>query len=228
MGAMVMGLEFASPGTSIFLGAGITLIIAAIIGLLALPVQSWAIALIILGLVLVGFEFFVTSHGALALSGLALLSIGGLNMIDPLQAPGVGVALWAIIVIALSVAGLAAAMLILALRSRKRPVSTGQEALIGRTAEVRKRLDPQGMVFVEGALWQACLLYTSHGPHCMAMTMSRAYHPSRLLPVAQRSFARSIVAVLPRMSSSHSWNDIPPTIWSALYVQQALMAKSVC
>lgn len=155
MGAMVMGLEFASPGTSIFLGAGITLIIAAIIGLLALPVQSWAIGLIVLGLVLVGFEFFVTSHGALALSGLVLLSIGGLNMIDPLQAPGVGVAFWAVILIALGVAGLAAAMLILALRSRKRPVSTGQEALIGRTAEVRKRLDPQGMVFVEGALWQA-------------------------------------------------------------------------
>ena len=29
------------------------------------------------------------------------------------------------------------------------------EAMIGKLAEVRRRLDPDGMVFVEGALWQA-------------------------------------------------------------------------
>jgi membrane-bound serine protease (ClpP class) len=27
--------------------------------------------------------------------------------------------------------------------------------MIGKLAEVRRRLDPEGMVFVEGALWQA-------------------------------------------------------------------------
>jgi membrane-bound serine protease (ClpP class) len=27
--------------------------------------------------------------------------------------------------------------------------------MLGRLAEVRQRLDPDGMVFVEGALWQA-------------------------------------------------------------------------
>jgi membrane-bound serine protease (ClpP class) len=40
-------------------------------------------------------------------------------------------------------------------RSSARPVATGQEAMIGQLAHVRQRLDPQGMVFVEGALWQA-------------------------------------------------------------------------
>jgi membrane-bound serine protease (ClpP class) len=43
----------------------------------------------------------------------------------------------------------------LALRSRTQPITTGQEGMIGRVAEVRRRLDPEGMVFVEGALWQA-------------------------------------------------------------------------
>lgn len=155
MGAVVMGLEFAAPGSSLFLGAGIIMIIAAIIGLLSLPIQGWAVALIVLGMLIIGAEFLVTSHGALALVGIVLLSIGGLNMIDPLQAPGAGVTPWAILVIVLSIAALAAATLVLALRNRARPVTTGQEALIGRSAEVRKRLDPQGMVFVEGALWQA-------------------------------------------------------------------------
>jgi membrane-bound serine protease (ClpP class) len=29
--------------------------------------------------------------------------------------------------------------------------------MIGKLAEVRRRLDPDGMVFVEGALWQAII-----------------------------------------------------------------------
>jgi membrane-bound serine protease (ClpP class) len=40
-------------------------------------------------------------------------------------------------------------------RTRDTPIATGQEGLIGRLAEVRKPLDPEGMVFVEGALWRA-------------------------------------------------------------------------
>jgi len=55
----------------------------------------------------------------------------------------------------LALASFAALGIWLAIRNRERPVTTGQEALIGRLAEVRRRLDPEGMVFVEGALWQA-------------------------------------------------------------------------
>jgi membrane-bound serine protease (ClpP class) len=40
---------------------------------------------------------------------------------------------------------------------REEPVRTGSEELIGATAEVRTPLDPEGQVWVEGALWRARL-----------------------------------------------------------------------
>jgi membrane-bound serine protease (ClpP class) len=42
-----------------------------------------------------------------------------------------------------------------AIRARREPVRTGWEELVGAEGEVRKALDPNGQVFVEGALWQA-------------------------------------------------------------------------
>jgi len=38
---------------------------------------------------------------------------------------------------------------------RDEPVRTGSEELIGAFAEVREPLDPEGQVFVSGALWRA-------------------------------------------------------------------------
>jgi membrane-bound serine protease (ClpP class) len=38
---------------------------------------------------------------------------------------------------------------------RDQPVRTGWEELVGSVAEVREPLDPQGQVFVAGALWRA-------------------------------------------------------------------------
>jgi membrane-bound serine protease (ClpP class) len=38
---------------------------------------------------------------------------------------------------------------------RDEPVRTGSEELIGSVAEVREPLDPEGQVFVSGALWRA-------------------------------------------------------------------------
>jgi membrane-bound serine protease (ClpP class) len=40
---------------------------------------------------------------------------------------------------------------------RKRPVRGGHEELIGAPAEVRTSLDPEGQVWIEGALWRARL-----------------------------------------------------------------------
>jgi membrane-bound serine protease (ClpP class) len=44
---------------------------------------------------------------------------------------------------------------------RERPVRAGHEELIGAPAEVRTSLDPEGQVWIEGALWRAKL--TSDG-----------------------------------------------------------------
>lgn len=154
-GALLVYLEFAAPGTAIFAGAGIVLILAALVGLFALPVQGWAMLLLFVSLALLGAEFFVPVHGTLAVVGLALMSVSGFNLIDPTQAPGIQVALWAILGIAALLGTVVALGVLLAIRVRQRPVTTGQEGLIGRIAEVRRPLAPEGMVYVDGALWSA-------------------------------------------------------------------------
>lgn len=155
LGALAIYLELASPGVGFFAGLGLVLLLAAAAGLLALPVQLWALALMILGLLLIGAEFVAPSHGGLMITGLAFLGIGGGNLIDMTQAPGASVAWWALVIVIGGIAATAALGLMLALRSRSRPATTGREGLVGQLAEVRQRLDPRGMVFVEGALWQA-------------------------------------------------------------------------
>jgi membrane-bound serine protease (ClpP class) len=42
-------------------------------------------------------------------------------------------------------------------QARRNPVITGWEEMIGAEGEVRDRLDPNGQVFVRGALWKASL-----------------------------------------------------------------------
>ena len=38
---------------------------------------------------------------------------------------------------------------------REQPVRTGYEELVGDLGEVREPLDPEGQIFIEGALWRA-------------------------------------------------------------------------
>lgn len=155
LGALSLCLEFAAPGTSIFAGVGVVLLVAAGLGLLVLPLNWWAALLLVLALGLIATEFVAHSHGALAVTGLALLVMGALNLIDAQQAPGVMIAVWVIALVGLALATVVALGIWLALRSRGQPNATGEQAMLGRLAEVRQRLDPDGMVFVEGALWQA-------------------------------------------------------------------------
>jgi membrane-bound serine protease (ClpP class) len=94
------------------------------------------------------------SHGALALAGAACFVIGSLMLFDP-AGPGYQVSIW----VALAIAGTFVLLFVFALTKivqsrRKRPV-TGQEDLVGQIGVVRKSLDPAGLVFVHGELWQA-------------------------------------------------------------------------
>jgi len=111
--------------------------------------------LLVLALGLIFAEFFAHAHGALAIGGVGLLGVAGANLVDQAQAPGAVIALWVVLLIVLALATFVALGAWLALRSRERPAATGQEMLVGQLAQVRQRLDPDGMVFVDGALWQA-------------------------------------------------------------------------
>ncbi len=115
----------------------------------------WSLLLLLLGFVLIGVEFFIPIHGALVVTGLALVLVGAFNLFDPVQAPGTTINPWVVPVVALAFGALAASSLLAAVRNRSRPVLTGIEALLGRGGVAISDLAPQGTVRVDGEVWRA-------------------------------------------------------------------------
>lgn len=161
LGAVAIYLELANPGVGVPGVAGVSLLLVALYGFAQSAVRPLALVLLVAGLVLIGLEHIVLSHGGLTLGGVLLLVAGALLLVDERRAPGLGVAPLAIAGTSMGLVLAAVGLFTLALRSRDRPVATGAAGLIGQIAEVRRPLDPEGMVYVSGALWSA---WTDEGP----------------------------------------------------------------
>jgi membrane-bound serine protease (ClpP class) len=155
MGAIAVYAELATPGVGIAAGIGSVLLLGSLVGLLVLPVRPVSLGGLVIAFTLIAADLYLSTHGVLTVVGLVALIVSAMTLIDTAQAPNVFIAFWAILVVALSLAAFAAVAIWVVVHTRNTPVSTGQEGLVGRLAEVRKRLDPQGMVFVDGALWRA-------------------------------------------------------------------------
>lgn len=155
LGGIALYLELANPGVGIPGIAGALLVIAALIGFALAEVRPLAVLLLAAGLVVVGLEHIVLSHGGFTVAGLILLVLGALYLVDPARTPGLDVSYVVIGGVALALSGVAAGLVTLAVRVRTRKPVTGRDALIGQVAEVRQPVAPEGMVFVQGALWSA-------------------------------------------------------------------------
>jgi membrane-bound serine protease (ClpP class) len=111
------------------------------------------VLLLVLALVLFVAEAHVPS-GILGILGIAALVGAGLVYRHE------GHRLPVVVIVAVAV--LLGVLVLLASRKvlhayRNEPVRTGYEEMAGATAEVRSPLDPEGQVFVQGAIWHARL-----------------------------------------------------------------------
>ena len=154
LGVLGITVELFNPGL-IFPGTfGAIALIVAFFGLQVLPESAAGILLILLAAAFFVAEPFVMSHGALALAGAACFVVGSLMLFDP-AGPGYQVSIW----VALAIAGTFTLLMVFALtkivQARRRKPVTGEEDLVGQVGVVRKPLDPSGLVFVHGELWQA-------------------------------------------------------------------------
>src|SRR5580704_10514532 len=147
-------LEFFSPGA---VAPGLIGAISLLVSLYALafiPINYAGAALVLIGIGLMVAEVHIGTFGALGVGGIAAFVIGALMMF-PERVPGF--ALSASVVIGAAIASAALILLVLAalLRSRKRPVVTGGEALIGAEGEAVAWQDSEGRVRVQGEIWLA-------------------------------------------------------------------------
>jgi membrane-bound serine protease (ClpP class) len=113
----------------------------------------------LVGVALLIAELLLSTGGILAALGVAGLIAGGVLALtadsDASAADWAGPALITLGVLSAISFYLISRKVIAA--HREQPVRAGHEELIGAPAEVRTSLDPEGQVWIEGALWRARL-----------------------------------------------------------------------
>jgi membrane-bound serine protease (ClpP class) len=156
LGTMGLFFELSNPG-SIFPGVvgGICLLLG-FYALGTLPVNYAGLLLMGFALLLFAADLFAPSHGVLTAGGVAAFVLGSLLLFNvPEAAPWLGVSLWAVAGVSLAMALFFGFAVGAVARSHGRKVVTGREGLVGQVGRARGVLDPSGMVFVDGALWEA-------------------------------------------------------------------------
>ena len=147
-------LEFFNPGAVAPGLVGTISLLIALYALAFIPINYAGVALVIVGIGLMLAEIHIGAFGTLGVGGIAAFVIGALLMFP---ARGTGFTLsWGVVIgAALGSAALILLALATLLRSRKRPVVTGDEALIGAEGEAVSWDGDEGRVRVQGEIWRA-------------------------------------------------------------------------
>lgn len=154
LGMWGLFFELSNPG-SIFPGivGGICLILA-FFALQTLPINYAGLLLMILALIFFILEVKIVSYGALTIGGIISMVLGSLLLFEsPL--PYMRASLTVIIMVVATTALFFIVAIGLALRARKRKVTTGGRGLMGEVGVARTALKPEGDVFVHGEIWKA-------------------------------------------------------------------------
>jgi membrane-bound serine protease (ClpP class) len=153
-GALLIYLEFNSPGTIVPGALGTLMVLLAIFALDLLPVRYTAVLLLVAALVLILMEAKFGGHGALAIAGILCLTFGMLTLVEA-PVPEMGVSPVVALPVSLAFALITLYLVTLAMRARRMKTLLGVDALVGRIAEAMEPLTPEGHVLVEGEIWNA-------------------------------------------------------------------------
>jgi membrane-bound serine protease (ClpP class) len=154
IGALALYAEFNHPGAVIPGTVGVVFILLASFALNLLPVRFAAIAMIIGAFALFAAEAKFGSHGVLTTGGIALLTIGGLFLVDA-PIPEMRVHLLTALAVSIPLGIITAFLMSIAVRARRNKIVTGEQGLIGEIGVAQTPLSPAGKVFVHGELWDA-------------------------------------------------------------------------
>jgi membrane-bound serine protease (ClpP class) len=157
-GALLIYLEFNTPGTIVPGALGTLMVLLAIFGLGLLPIRFTAVLLLVAALVLLLLEAKFGGHGALAIAGILCLTFGMLTLVAA-PVPEMGVSPWVAFSVSAAFGLITVFLVRLAVRARQRKSLLGADALVGCRATAMEPLAPEGNlpghVIVEGEIWQA-------------------------------------------------------------------------
>jgi membrane-bound serine protease (ClpP class) len=153
-GALLIYLEFNSPGTIVPGALGTLMVLLAIFALNLLPIRYTAVLLLVAALILFLMEAKFGGHGVLAIAGILCLTFGTLTLVAA-PIPEMGVSPWVAIAVGVAFGAITAFLVRLAVRARRMKSLLGVDALVGRAATAMEPLSPEGHVLVEGEIWRA-------------------------------------------------------------------------
>jgi membrane-bound serine protease (ClpP class) len=165
LGTLGIYFELSNPGMFFPGIAGAISIILALLSLGTLPINYAGLALLVLGLALLGSEIWVASGGVLGIGGGIAFLLGALLLIDDTQAPFMEISRPLVYGVTLALVAFVLFALRAVMRARRRPAFISGEYTVGMEAMVRS----SDAVFVEGELWRA-----------------RPSNPAHELPVGER------------------------------------------
>ncbi|HUK47157.1 MAG TPA: nodulation protein NfeD [Terriglobales bacterium] len=154
IGALALYTEFNHPGAVWPGTVGIVFILLAIFALHLLPIRFAAVVLIFASFVLFALDAKFGTHGALAVGGIATLTIGALLLVDS-PIPQMRVKLATALGVSVPLGLITVFLMSIALRARRNKVMTGIEGLIGEIGIAQTQLAPAGKVFIHGEIWDA-------------------------------------------------------------------------
>jgi membrane-bound serine protease (ClpP class) len=150
LGIVGLIFEVLHPGIVLPGALGAVSLVLALYGFSVLTPSWGGLALVLLGVVLLVVDLHAPTHGVLTVGG--LISLGfGLALLFQNEPAAYRVNEWLVIGVGAAIGAFWVFATGKALAARRLPVATGVQRMIGQLAEVRG----PGLVFVDGALWQA-------------------------------------------------------------------------
>ncbi len=153
-GALLIYLEFNSPGTIVPGALGTLMVLLAIFALNLLPIRFTAVLLLVAALVLLLLEAKFGAHGVLAVAGIICLTFGTLTLVAA-PVPEMRITPWVAFAVSAGFGGITVFLVRLAVRARSRKAMLGADAMVGCRAVAMEPLTPEGHVLVEGEIWRA-------------------------------------------------------------------------
>ena len=148
--------ELYNPGAMLPGIVGVISLILAFYSMHSLPVNYAGLALIVFAVILFILELKIVSHGLLTIGGIVSLLIGSMMLIGTTSGLELAKVSRVVIFSATLVTTLFFLFVVgIGLKAQRRKVLTGREGLGGSTGIAMETLNPNGIVMLEGEIWNA-------------------------------------------------------------------------
>jgi membrane-bound serine protease (ClpP class) len=156
LGMLGLTIELWNPGAILPGVVGGLALLLAFFSLQLLPVNYVGVLLILLGVLLLVLEVFVTSFGLLTVGGLTSLIFGSMILVDS-PIPELQLNLGFVLPVMLAFAGVAVFLTRLGVKAQRQASVTGETAMVGQIGQAMTSIEPgsTGRVSTRGEIWRA-------------------------------------------------------------------------